>query len=69
VYRLTDLDELFATAEARADTTDEERGDRSNRQSNWRVLGVVLIVAAGLAIATAGLVNETVTLVMNIFAA
>jgi hypothetical protein len=68
VYRLIDLDELFATAEARADAT-PERGDRSNRQSNWRVLGVVLIVAAGLAIATAGLVNEAVTLVMNIFAA
>ena len=69
VYRLADLDELFATAEARTDATAEERRDRSNRRSNWRVIGVVLIVAAGLAIATAGLVNEAVTFVMNIFAA
>lgn len=69
VYRLADLDELFASAEAGTDATAEERRDRSNRQSNWRVIGVVLIVAAGLAVATAGLVNEAVTLVMNIFAA
>ena len=69
VYRLADLDEIFATAEARTDAETEKRRDRSNRRSNWRVLGVVLIVAAGLAIATAGLVNEAVTFVMNMFAA
>ena len=66
VYRLAGLDELFAGAEARGDATAEGRRDR---QSNWRVIGVVLIVAAGLAIATAGLVNEAVTVIMNIFAA
>jgi anti-sigma-K factor RskA len=69
VYRLADLDELFATAEARTDAEAEQRRDRSNRRSNWRVIGVVLMVAAGLAIATAGLVNEAVTFVMTIFAA
>lgn len=69
VYRLADLDELFATAEARTDAEAEKRRDRFNRRSNWRVIGVVLMVAAGLAIATAGLVNEAVTFVMNIFAA
>jgi len=65
VYRLADLDELFATAAARTDAEAEKRRDRSN----WRVIGVVMLVAAGLAIATAGLVNEAVTFVMNIFAA
>jgi hypothetical protein len=69
VYRLADLDELFATAEARTDAEAEERRERSNRRSNWRVIGVVMLVAAGLAIATAGLVNEAVTFVMHIFAA
>jgi hypothetical protein len=69
VYRLADLDELFESADAGSDATAEGRRDRSDRQSNWRVIGVVLIVAAGLAIATAGLVNEAVTFVMNIFAA
>lgn len=69
VYRLADLDELFATAGARTDAETEQRRDRSNRRSNWRVIGVVLMVATGLAIATAGLVNEAVTFVMNIFAA
>jgi len=60
---------LFATAAARTDAEAEKRRDRSNRRSNWRVIGVVMLVAAGLAIATAGLVNEAVTFVMNIFAA
>jgi anti-sigma-K factor RskA len=69
VYRLADLDELFATAEARTDTTIEHKRDRTNRRSNWRVMGVVLLVTAGLAVATAGLLNEAVTLVMNIFGA
>jgi anti-sigma-K factor RskA len=69
VYRLADLDELFATAEARTDATTEQRRDRFNRRSNWRVIGVVLLVAAGLAVATAGLVNEAVMLVTSIFGA
>jgi hypothetical protein len=66
-YRLADLDDLFATAEARTDATTEQRRDRINRRSNWRVVGVVLLVASGLAVATAGLINEAVTLVRSLF--
>ena len=68
-YRLADLDELFANAEARSEAAVEQRRDRLNRRSNWRVLGVVLIVAMGLAVVAAGVLDRAVTFVMNVFGA
>ena len=68
-YRLADLDELFADAEASADPGLEARRDKAGRRTNVRVVGVVFAVAVGLAILAAGMVDHIVMLVLNLFSA
>ena len=69
VYRLVALDELLADAHAGANVDVETRRAAMNRRTNWRVIGIVVVVAIGLGVAAAGVINQAVSIVMNMFAA
>jgi hypothetical protein len=68
VYRLADLDDLFSEAQSRADPDIELRRDAMNRRTNWRVAAIVVVVAIGIGVVAAGMVNQAVSIVMNLFA-
>lgn len=69
VYRLVALDDLLADAHARTNVDLETRRAAMNRRTNWRVIGIVVVVAIGLGVAAAGVINQAVSIVMNMFAA
>jgi hypothetical protein len=67
VYRLAELDELLTDAEVRADAEVEMRRDAVHRRTNRRFVGVIAVVAAGIGVVAAGLINEVVSVVMRMF--
>jgi hypothetical protein len=69
VYRLAELDVLLDDAQARADPEIERRRDAMNRRTNWRVVGIVVVVAVGLGVVVAGMVNQALSIVLHLFAA
>jgi hypothetical protein len=66
-YRLAELDELLTDAEVRADAEVEMRRDALHRRTNRRFVGVIAVVAAGIGVIAAGLINEVVSVVMHMF--
>ena len=66
-YRLADINEIFATADDRSDAAVEALRDRIHRRTNWRMVGVLALVAVGVGVIGAVALNEAVSVVVHLF--